>query len=211
MNHQAKRVLDLTASFIFLAVLSPVLGLIALAILLTSGRPVFLQQTRPGLHAKPFVLLKFRTMNGARNANGELLPDGDRITRLGSLLRRSSLDELPELWNVLKGQMSLVGPRPLLMDYVDRYTPEQARRHDAKPGLTGWAQVNGRNALTWPEKFSLDLWYVDNWSLGLDMQILFRTLSQFLSWRDIAHPGHATMPEFHGTQARVHGIDGIEK
>jgi sugar transferase EpsL len=195
-----KRILDLTVSSFLLVVLSLILGLIALAVLLTSGRPVLFRQARPGLHAKPFVLLKFRTMTSGRNANGEFLPDADRITRLGSFLRRSSLDELPELWNVLKGQMSLVGPRPLLMQYMDRYTPQQARRHDAKPGLTGWAQVNGRNALTWPEKFSLDLWYVDNWSVRLDAWILVRTLWQVLKQEDFSQTGHATMPEFLGSE-----------
>ena len=175
MRGIVKRILDLTVSSFLLVVLSPVLGLIALAILLTSGRPVLFRQTRPGLHAKPFVLLKFRTMTSGRNANGELLPDGDRITRLGRFLRRSSLDELPELWNVLKGQMSLVGPRPLLMRYLDYFTETESKRFQALPGVTGLAQIKGRNDLSWDDRLSWDVEYTQKASAWLDLRILFVT------------------------------------
>ena len=168
-----KRLLDLTSSLALLILLSPLLAGIAVLVRLLLGSPVFFRPLRPGLHSEPFVLLKFRTMTNARDAQGNLLPDAERLTRLGRFLRRTSLDELPELFNVLKGEMSLVGPRPLLMQYLTRYSPEQHRRHEAKPGITGWAQVNGRNALTWEEKFRLDVWYVDNWSFALDLQCIF--------------------------------------
>jgi lipopolysaccharide/colanic/teichoic acid biosynthesis glycosyltransferase len=163
---------------------------------LLDGPPVFFRQTRPGYMGRPFVLLKFRTMSEARDDSGELLPDSERIGRLGGFLRRTSLDELPEMLNVLKGEMSLVGPRPLLMEYLERYSPEQSRRHDVPPGITGWAQVNGRNALSWDDKFALDLWYVDNYSLGLDLKILGKTIGQVLSRQGISAEGHATMPKF---------------
>jgi sugar transferase EpsL len=198
VSRAAKRALDLVLSSLLLVVLSPILGTIALAVLVTSGRPVLFRQARPGLNAKPFVLLKFRSMAERLDSSGELLPDGERITSLGRFLRRFSLDELPELWNVLKGEMSLVGTRPLLLAYLDRYTPQQARRHEVKPGITGWAQVNGRNALSWEEKFALDLWYVDHWSLWLDWLILFRTFWQVVTKSGISFEGHATMPEFTG-------------
>jgi sugar transferase EpsL len=154
---------------------------------------------RPGLHGKPFVMLKFRTMTDQRDANGELLPDDLRLTRFGKWLRSTSLDELPELFNVLKGEMSLVGPRPLLMEYLPRYTPEQARRHEVKPGITGWAQVNGRNALSWEEKFQLDVWYVDHWNLWLDMKILLLTIWKVLKREGICQPGQSTAEYFTGT------------
>lgn len=154
------------------------------------------RQMRPGLGGRPFTLFKFRTMRDTRGPNGELLDDRQRLTPLGRLLRALSIDELPQLWNVLRGEMSLVGPRPLLMEYLDRYTPEQARRHEVRPGITGWAQVNGRNALSWEEKFSLDVWYVENWGLMLDLRILARTLWHVLKRDRISSPGHATMPEF---------------
>jgi sugar transferase EpsL len=198
MSHYAKRLMDLLLSGSALLITAPLMAAIALAIRLSLGRPVLFRQQRPGYKGQPFTLLKFRTMTAAQDARGLLLSDAARLTPIGRLLREQSLDELPQLWNVFRGDMSLVGPRPLLMQYLDRYTPEQARRHDVKPGITGWAQVNGRNALTWPEKFALDLWYVDNGSLGLDVRILFRTLWQLGKREGIAQKGHATMPEFSG-------------
>ncbi|HHV61373.1 MAG TPA: sugar transferase [Firmicutes bacterium] len=198
MNYWIKRGIDIAISLILLILLLPLLLIIALLVCLTMGSPVFFRQIRPGLHGKPFVMLKFRTMTNARDKKGVLLPDEERITLLGRFLRSTSLDELPELLNVLHGEMSLVGPRPLLMEYLDRYTPEQARRHEVKPGITGWAQVNGRNALTWEEKFKLDVWYVDNWSLFLDLKILWLTLVKVIKREGISAEGHATMPEFRG-------------
>jgi len=193
-----KRLFDLTSSLALLILLSPLLAGIAALARLLLGSPVFVRQLRPGLHGRPFTLLKFRTMTEARDPVGNLLPDEQRLTRLGRFLRRTSLDELPELINVLKGEMSLVGPRPLLMRYLDRYTPEQARRHEVKPGITGWAQINGRNALTWEEKFKLDVWYVDHRSFWLDAKILLLTLWKVLQREGINQPGHATMEEFRG-------------
>jgi len=163
---------------------------------LSMGYPIFFRQQRPGRFAKPFWLLKFRTMSDRRSVGGKLLPDADRLTRIGRLLRTTSLDELPQLWNVLRGDISLVGPRPLLMEYLPCYSPEQARRHDVMPGITGWAQINGRNALTWEEKFALDTWYVDNWKFGLDLQILLLTIKSVLQREGISSKGHATMPKF---------------
>ncbi|MBI3181710.1 MAG: sugar transferase [Myxococcales bacterium] len=199
----AKRTLDIAAASGGLALLGPALGATALAIRATMGRPVFFRQERPGRHGRPFVLLKFRTMADGRDADGRLLPDEQRLTRIGRLIRSLSLDELPQLWNVLEGEMSLVGPRPLLMQYLSRYTPEQARRQEVLPGITGWAQVNGRNALSWEEKFRMDVWYVDNWSLWLDAKILGLTLLRVLDRRGISRPGHATMPEFFGTSGNT--------
>ncbi len=190
--------LDLVLATVALVVLSPVILGITLLIYLTMGRPVLFRQRRPGLHGKPFLLYKFRTMLELYDEEGKPLPDGERLTRLGKFLRRTSLDELPELWNVLRGDMSLVGPRPLLMEYLPRYTREQARRHEVKPGLTGWAQVNGRNAISWEEKFKLDVWYVDHWSLGLDFKILWKTLFAVVKGEGVSAEGHATMPEFRG-------------
>jgi sugar transferase EpsL len=195
-----KRVFDVVVSATALVVLAPVMGLIALAVWRTMGRPVLFRQARPGLHGKPFVMYKFRTMRDLRDAEGNLLPDEARLTPFGRWLRATSLDELPELVNVLRGEMSLVGPRPLLMEYLDRYTPEQARRHEVKPGITGWAQIHGRNNLSWDERFKLDVWYVDNWSLWLDLKILWRTLWMVLRREGISAQGHATMPEFRGSQ-----------
>ena len=195
-----KRVFDVVVSAIALVALAPVMGLIALAVWRTMGRPVLFRQVRPGLHGKPFVMYKFRTMRDLRDAEGKLLPDEMRLTPFGRWLRATSLDELPELVNVLRGEMSLVGPRPLLMEYLERYTPEQARRHEVKPGITGWAQVHGRNNLSWDERFKLDVWYVDNWSLWLDVKILWRTLWMVLRREGISAQGHATMPEFRGSQ-----------
>ena len=195
-----KRVFDVVVSATALVVLAPVMGLIALAVWRTMGRPVLFRHVRPGLHGKPFVMYKFRTMRDLRDAEGKLLPNEARLTPFGRWLRSTSLDELPELLNVLRGEMSLVGPRPLLMEYLDRYTPEQARRHEVKPGITGWAQIHGRNNLSWDERFKLDVWYVDNWSLWLDVKILWRTLWVVLRREGISAQGHATMPEFRGSQ-----------
>jgi lipopolysaccharide/colanic/teichoic acid biosynthesis glycosyltransferase len=196
----AKRSLDLAVALVGLAVLSPLILVIALAIRLTIGTPVYFRQVRPGRESRPFTLLKFRTMNSSTDVRGELLPDAQRLTRFGTILRRSSLDELPQLWNVLVGDMSLVGPRPLMMQYLGRYTPEQARRHEVPPGITGWAQINGRNSVTWEERFRLDVWYVDNRSFLLDLRILALTTWRVLKREGISPRGHSFMPEFMGTQ-----------
>lgn len=193
-----KRMLDILVSLVGIVVLSPVFVVIGLLVALDLGRPVLFVQERIGLHGKPFVLYKYRTMRNAMSRSGELMPDAQRLTKFGRILRSTSLDELPELLNVLVGQMSLVGPRPLLPEYLDRYTPEQARRHEVKPGITGWAQVNGRNALTWEERFKLDVWYADNWSILLDVKILFMTITTVIRRDGISSEGHATMPEFRG-------------
>ena len=200
-----KRMLDLALPFLVLLILAPVLAFIALLVRLKLGSPVLFRQQRPGLHGKPFTLYKFRTMTDARDADGNLLSDSERLTPFGRFLRSSSLDELPELFNVLKGEMSLVGPRPLLMQYLPRYTPEQARRHEAKPGITGWAQINGRNALTWEEKFTLDVWYVDHCSFVLDLTILWRTLLKVMTREGVSAENHVTMPKFTGTVHRQNG------
>jgi lipopolysaccharide/colanic/teichoic acid biosynthesis glycosyltransferase len=197
-----KQMLDLFLSWLGLVVLSPVLFLTALLVCLRFGSPVLFRQVRPGFGGRPFTLLKFRTMRDLRNPEGNLLPDEARLSRFGLLLRRLSFDELPGLFNVLKGDMSLVGPRPLLVKYLGRYTPKQARRHEVKPGLTGWAQVNGRNAITWEEKFSLDIWYVDNRSFRLDLKILAMTVWKVLRREGISAEGEATMPEFMGTTVK---------
>ncbi len=192
-----KRWLDAAGAFIGLIILSPLLLIVAVLVRLTMGAPVHFTQTRPGLGGRPFTILKFRTM---RRSPGT---DAERLTRLGRLLRRFSIDELPELWNVLKGEMSLVGPRPLMMQYLDRYTPEQARRHEIKPGITGWAQVNGRNAITWEQKFAFDVWYVDHQSLWLDVRILALTAWKVLKREGISQQGQATMEEFMGIGGTV--------
>lgn len=194
-----KRTFDLIVSLLGLVLLSPLLGLITLLVRLTLGAPVYFRQQRPGLNGLPFIVHKFRTMTDERDANGKLLPDAERLTRLGRFLRSTSLDELPELLNVLKGDMSLVGPRPLLMQYLDRYTLEQTRRHEVKPGITGWAQVNGRNALTWEQKFALDMWYVDHASFWLDLKIIAMTVGKIIKREGISQPGQATAEEFMGT------------
>ena len=183
-----------------LIVTSPVMAIVAMAVVIVQGSPVFFQQERPGRGGKPFRLVKFRTMRDERNPGGQLLPDEQRLTGFGRWLRASSLDELPQLWNVVRGDLSLVGPRPLLMQYLPRYTAEQARRHDVLPGITGWAQVNGRNAISWDQKFALDLWYVDHWSLTLDATILLKTVSSVFRRTGISTEGHATMPEFMGNE-----------
>jgi sugar transferase EpsL len=191
-----REALDRAAAAVGLIVTAPVLGAAALAVRATMGSPVLFRQQRPGLHGKPFELIKLRTMRHAVDAaTGKPLPDSERLTPLGLLLRASSLDELPQLVNVLRGELSLVGPRPLLMSYLDRYTAEQARRHDVMPGITGWAQINGRNAIGWPEKLALDVWYVTHWSLRLDAKILAKTLLGVLRREGIANAGHVTMPE----------------
>lgn len=194
-----KRGLDLAASGAGLLVLSPLLATISGAIVATSGTPVFFRQERPGKDGEPFVLIKFRTMRPTRDGEDMLATDGDRLTALGKLLRATSLDELPTLWNVFTGDMSLVGPRPLLMQYLGRYSPEQARRHEVKPGITGWAQVHGRNAISWEKKFELDVWYVDHRSLALDLEILFKTARTVLLREGISHGEAATMHEFMGS------------
>jgi sugar transferase EpsL len=193
-----KRLFDFSVSFIVLLMLSPVFLLLALLVRVNIGMPIFFTQTRPGLHGNAFTMIKFRTMTHARGADGEPLPDAERLTRFGRFLRATSLDELPELWNVLKGDMSLVGPRPLLMEYLPLYSPEQARRHDVRPGITGWVQVNGRNAISWDEKFKLDVWYVDHQSFWLDMKILFLTVKRVFQRHGISADGEATMPRFTG-------------
>jgi sugar transferase EpsL len=184
-----KRLLDVAVSAAGLLALWPIMAAIALLVRLTMGRPVLFRHTRPGLNEKPFKLYKFRTMTAESGPDGELLPDGERLTRVGRLLRRWSLDELPQLWNVLRGDMSLVGPRPLLMEYLELYTPEQRRRHEVKPGITGWAQVNGRNLVNWELKLELDVWYADNWSPWLDLSILAKTLWLVLTGRGIGGEG----------------------
>ncbi|WP_028894694.1 sugar transferase [Syntrophorhabdus aromaticivorans] len=199
LKDNAKRFIDLLLVIPALLCLFPFLCFLALLIRWKLGSPVFFTQQRPGLKGNPFRLYKFRTMTNARDSAGSLLPDTERLTRFGRFLRSASLDELPELWNVLKGDMSLVGPRPLLMEYLERYTPEQARRHEVRPGITGWAQVNGRNAISWEEKFKLDAWYVDNWSLWLDIKIIAMTVWKILKREGISHPGQATMEEFKGS------------
>lgn len=196
-----KRLIDLTASAAALLILSPLIGTVALLIRMKLGSPVLFRQMRPGKDGKPFALMKFRSMTDGRDAMGEFLPDSERLTQFGRWLRSSSVDELPGLWNIVRGDMSLVGPRPLLMDYLPLYSAEQARRHDVKPGLTGWAQVNGRNALSWDQKFALDTWYVDNQSLFLDIRIIAMTVGKVLCRSDISAAGEATMPRFTGTEA----------
>jgi len=201
-RHWGKRLFDLFLAIPALVVLSSVVGVITLLVRIKLGSPVLFRQQRPGLHGPPFTLYKFRTMTDARDAQGNLLPDAQRFTPLGRFLRATSLDELPELWNVLKGDMSIMGPRPLLTQYLDRYTPEQARRHEVRPGITGWAQVNGRNALSWEQKFALDVWYVDNLSLWLDLKIIALTVWKILKREGISQLGRATMEEFFGYDAK---------
>lgn len=196
---QSKRILDIALTLPGILILSPVFILISILITFSYGRPIIFRQKRPGYLGKPFWLYKFRTMTDVRDSDNHLLPDSTRITRLGQFLRSYSLDELPELFNVLRGDMSWVGPRPLLMQYLERYSTEQARRHEMRPGITGWAQINGRNDLTWEEKFKLDVWYVDHWTFGLDIKILLITIIKVLRREGINQPGHATAEEFMGT------------
>lgn len=208
--HPGKRLFDLVLVLAALPVVAPVLLGVALVVRWKLGTPVLFRQDRPGLGGKPFTLLKFRTMTDARDAAGELLPDPQRIHPFGQLLRRTSLDELPELLNVLKGEMSLVGPRPLLMRYLPRYTAEQNRRHDMLPGITGLAQVNGRNCLEWDDKFVIDVQYVDQWSLWLDIKILFQTVRAVLGADGVSAPSHFSSPEFLGTEAPARGTVGTK-
>lgn len=196
----AKRLFDTLGACIGLLIFSLPLIIISMLIRLRMGTPVLFRQIRPGLHGKPFEMVKFRTMRDVFDSEGTLLPDSERLTRLGRFLRSSSLDELPELWNVLKGDMSLVGPRPLLMEYLPLYSSEQARRHEARPGVTGWAQVNGRNAISWEEKFTLDIWYIDNRTLWLDIKIIWLTIRKVVLRDGITADGDATMPKFKGDE-----------
>jgi sugar transferase EpsL len=198
VRDRVKRTVDVLIAAPLLVLLSPLLALVALAIRVVLGPPVLFRQERPGRHGTPFTILKFRTMNDRRRATGSLLPDEERLTGLGRFLRRTSFDELPELYNVLRGDMSLVGPRPLLMEYLPLYSSDQRRRHEVRPGITGWAQVNGRNALTWNDKFGLDTWYVEHRGLALDLKILAMTVGKVLRGADIAAPGVATMEPFRG-------------
>jgi lipopolysaccharide/colanic/teichoic acid biosynthesis glycosyltransferase len=197
-----KRLFDFTVAIFGLFILALPLVLLIWQLRRKVGTPVFFTQVRPGLHGVPFKMVKFRTMTSERGLNGELLPDADRITEFGHWLRSTSLDELPELWNVLKGEMSLVGPRPLLMEYLPLYTPEQGRRHSVRPGITGWAQVNGRNAISWEDKFKLDVWYVDNQNQWLDIKILWLTLNKVFTRDGVNAPGEATMAEFKGSREK---------
>lgn len=192
--------MDILGAVFALLLLAPVLVVVALLVRRQMGAPVLFRQTRPGLHGKPLQMVKFRTMHSAIDSQGLPLPDSERLTRLGRILRSTSLDELPELWNVLKGDMSLVGPRPLLKEYLSLYTPEQARRHDVRPGITGWAQVNGRNAISWDKKFALDVWYVDNRTIWLDFKILWMTVKKVLIREGISAEGEVTMSKFEGEQ-----------
>ena len=193
-----KRLFDFSVSLVTVLSFLPIFVLLALLVRISMGTPIFFVQKRPGLHGKPFKMIKFRTMSNALGSGGAVLPDSDRLTSFGRFLRTTSLDELPELWNVLKGDMSLVGPRPLLMDYLPLYSPEQARRHNVCPGITGWAQVNGRNAISWDEKFKLDVWYVDNHSFWLDIKILFMTLKRVFQRHGITADGEMTTSRFKG-------------
>jgi lipopolysaccharide/colanic/teichoic acid biosynthesis glycosyltransferase len=203
-----KRSFDVVVAAVGLAIASLPMLAIALAVRLDLGKPVLFRQVRPGRHGVPFQLVKFRTMREAYDARGELLPDEERLTRLGRFLRATSLDELPELWNVLRGEMSLVGPRPLLMDYLPLYTPAQARRHEVRPGLTGWAQINGRNAISWDSKFALDLWYVDHQSFLLDLKILWRTVHKVVAGEGVSPADREIMERFTGSPGSPPGAAG---
>jgi sugar transferase EpsL len=198
-----KRIFDMAFGLLAMVIAAPLIPLIAALVMWDIGFPILWRQQRPGLGGRPFSLYKFRTMSDARDVNGQLLPDAARVSSIGRWLRHLSLDELPQLWNVLRGDMSIVGPRPLLMAYLDRYSPEQARRHEVKPGLTGWAQINGRNAISWEEKLALDVWYIDNRSLALDLKILGLTVVKVFCREGIAAPGHETMPEFRGSRTDI--------
>ncbi|MFB2674382.1 sugar transferase [Shewanella xiamenensis] len=202
-----KRLFDFFASLLALILLSPIVALVAWKIRNNLGSPVLFRQIRPGLNGKPFEMVKFRTMKDAVDAMGNPLPDSERMTSFGDKLRNSSLDELPELWNVLKGDMSLVGPRPLLMQYLPLYSPEQARRHEVRPGVTGWAQINGRNAISWEEKFKLDVWYVDNHSFWLDFKILLLTVKKVFVKEGISADGHVTIAPFTGQKQQGNNND----
>ncbi|HEY9824642.1 MAG TPA: sugar transferase [Stenomitos sp.] len=202
LQRLVKEVVDRALAVLLLLVFLPILGLVAIAIYRYMGAPVLFRQPRPGKDGHIFNFYKFRTMTDQRDANGQLLPDAERLPRFGQLLRSSSLDELPQLWNILKGEMSFVGPRPLVVEYLERYSPEQARRHEVKPGITGLAQVNGRNLISWDEKFKLDVWYIDHWNLGLDLKILFLTVKTVLRREGISQEGFATSEEFMGSSQK---------
>ncbi len=202
-NINIKKLIDFFIASVGLIALFPLFLFLAIIIKLESNGPVFFKQSRPGKDSKVFILYKFRTMKELRDKGVNILPDEKRITKIGNFLRRLSLDELPELWNILKGDMSFVGPRPLLVEYLKRYTPEQARRHEVKPGMTGWAQVNGRNAITWEKKFTFDVWYVDNWNIWLDIKIIFLTIIKVIKGEGINQPGQATMEEFKGNAHKL--------
>lgn len=194
-----KRLFDVIVAILLILILSPLILITAILIRLNLGKPIMFKQVRPGLYGKPFTLLKFRTMTNNRTHNGQFLPDSERLTSFGKLLRKYSLDELTQLLNVIKGDISLVGPRPLLIEYLPLYTPEQAKRHHVKPGMTGWAQINGRNAISWEEKFQLDVWYVENRSIGLDIKILWLTFLKVIKAEGITQPGQVTMESFKGS------------
>ena len=198
-----KRIFDFTVALIGLLCIWPLLLIVAIFIYIKLGSPVVFTQQRPGLHGKPFCIYKFRTMTDERDVSGKLLPDDVRLTSFGKLLRKLSIDELPQLFNVLKGELSLVGPRPLLMEYLPLYSPQQARRHEVMPGITGWAQVNGRNAISWEDKFELDIWYVDHQSFWLDMKILWMTAMKVMKREGVSQKGHVTMEEFKGSKKSV--------
>jgi len=200
-----KRVFDIVASIIGLLLFAPVITVVAIQVRRKLGAPIFFHQERPGKDGKPFRMIKFRTMRNAIDNDGDSLPDSDRMTTFGSSLRSASLDELPELWNVLKGDMSLVGPRPLLMEYLPLYNKEQAKRHNVRPGITGWAQINGRNAISWEEKFAFDVWYVNNRTLWLDIKILFLTVKKVFVKEGIAADGHVTIGPFVGSDRQENG------
>jgi sugar transferase EpsL len=202
-----KKLVDYTLASLLLIILSPLIGGIALLLWTAMGRPLLFRQSRSGLYGRPFQIIKFRTMTDKQDISGRALPDEMRLTSVGRFLRATSFDELPELWNVLRGELSLVGPRPFLARYLVRYSPEQARRHEVMPGITGWAQINGRNDLSWEQKFALDLWYVDNWTLGLDFRILMKTFWQVVKRDGISRSGHATAPEFMGSGS----LEGSER
>jgi lipopolysaccharide/colanic/teichoic acid biosynthesis glycosyltransferase len=197
-----KRFMDVIVAFVALMILLPILIICSVILYCLNCRPIFFTQTRPGLHGESFNMIKFRSMTDNKDNNGELLPDEERLTPFGQFIRKTSLDELPGLWCVLKGDMSLVGPRPLLVEYLPLYSSEQARRHDVKPGITGWAQVNGRNSISWEEKFNLDVWYVNNQSLWLDIKILLLTVKKVFAQADISADGEATMSKFTGTDSK---------
>jgi sugar transferase EpsL len=198
MSRAFKRMIDALVSATALILLAPAMVTIGLVIWTSMGRPILFKQKRAGYRGRPFRLFKFRTMDDACDTHGQSLPDKDRLTKVGIVLRRLSLDEFPQLWNVLIGDMSLVGPRPLLVEYLPRYSAEQARRHEVTPGITGWAQANGRNALDWEQRFRLDIWYVDHWSLGLDAKVIWKTMRNVFKEEGISQHGHSTMPEFTG-------------
>ncbi|MDZ4786838.1 MAG: sugar transferase [bacterium] len=203
ISYKTKRIFDLVAAFSFLLILAVPLIIVALLVRIFLGSPILFTQERAGLDGRPFLLYKFRTMKELRNSSGELLPDEKRLSSFGHLLRASSLDELPELINIIKGEMSFIGPRPLLLEYLPLYSKEEFRRHEVLPGLTGWAQINGRNTLSWDQRFKLDIWYVDNWNLLLDLKILIFTFAAVLKFKGVSAEGHVTMQKFTGSADQI--------